>query len=325
LLSRAWQAGLPRGHRNDFRTDGNSFYRFSVIRKFIERNHESAIATIVDIGANIGNTLLLMHAYFPKAQIVGYEPVPDYFAMAAERTRSIEQISVRNAAVTAQHLFYDDLGLQPRPCQMTMSLFKGVPDSGKGWRGGSRVVPNDDVIAISPAQAFPGYQRTEQPIEFLTLAGLVEQESIGDIDLLKLDCEGCEHSVLGSADPECLRRIRFITGEYHGLLRFYEVMQKKLFLTHKVALDGTVAQGAFFAERRDGERDGVLLHRTAGKRVGPAPGHLIEWNPFAHNGSFLTRRRGLREPRASALLAERLGTVAAKIFPRQRRSHETGQ
>lgn len=294
MLSRAWHAGLPRGRRKNYRTDGNSFYRFSAIKKFIKRHKGQEIDTIVDIGANVGNTLLLMHAYFPGARIIGYEPVAEYFAMAAERTRSIEQVRVHNAAVSAQHLFFDDLGTRPRPCRMNMTLFKGVPGFGKGWRGGSRVVPDDDVIATSPAGSYPSYQRAEQAVAFFTLAELMDREAIGEIDLLKLDCEGCEHSVLGAAEPDILRRIRFITGEYHGLLRFNEVMRKKLLLTHKVSLDGTIVTGAFFAERRDQERDGVLQHAVTGKRVGPALEHLIEWNPFAQNGLLFWRRRGLR-------------------------------
>ena len=92
----------------------------------------------------------------------------------------------------------------------------------------------------------------------ITLDEIIAQEDLAAIDILKLDCEGCEHSVLGTAEPDVLKRIRFIVGEYHGFERFTAVMRGKLFATHKVNLVGDPELGCFFAERIDEGGDGVL-------------------------------------------------------------------
>ena len=100
--------------------------------------------------------------------------------------------------------------------------------------------------------------------------------------MLKMDCEGCEHHVLGCAQGSFLSRVRFIPGEYHGIERFYRVMQRKLFTTHKVNLIGSRELGCFFAERLDGDRDGILQYDKRGM-LQPRPWLSLEpmdWHLF---------------------------------------------
>lgn len=266
----------------------DEFYRLPALRDFIARTGAAPIRVVVDVGANIGDTLLLLHRYFPEARIIGFEPVAEYFAVAVERTAAVDRIAVHNHAVTADHLFHDDLGLRKRPCPMALALAKALPESGVGWRGGSLVGPADHPL-LAAGREVAGYTRADQPVVPITLAEAMEEHGLDEIDLLKLDCEGCESSVLGSADLDVLRRVRFITGEYHGLARFYPAMRHRLFETHKVCLAGNEELGAFFAERRDGERDGMLRHRTAVARLRGSP---IEWNP--PRWQWWTRRGGVR-------------------------------
>jgi len=91
------------------------FYRFSAIKKFVRRSGTEPIRVIVDIGANICDTLLALRRYFPHARIIGFEPVQEYFDVARRRVAAVPQIELHNRAVTAQHLFFDDLGERPRP------------------------------------------------------------------------------------------------------------------------------------------------------------------------------------------------------------------
>ena len=266
----------------------DEFYRLPELQAFAARNGAQPIRHIVDIGANIGDTLLLLHRYFPQARIIGFEPVEEYFAVAAGRTAAIDRIEVHNRAVTADHLFYDDLGTRKRPRPIELALVKALPESGVGWRGGSLVGPADHALLTGAEVA--GYRRAEQPITPITLAEMLEQWGLAEIDLLKLDCEGCESSVLGSADIDVLRRVRFMTGEYHQLGRFYPAIRHRLFRTHKICLAGDEKLGAFFAERRDGERDGILRHRTAWVRL---RGDRIEWNPPRRRLRWPARRTGV--------------------------------
>jgi len=263
----------------------DAFYRFSEIKRFVRRSGAPPIRVVVDVGANIGDTLLLLHRHFPRARIIGFEPVLEYFEIAAQRVAAIRRIELHNRAVTAQHLFLDDLGERPRPSEMGLTIVKALPAAGSAWRGGSLVGPADHELLTSGVSA-PGYERLPQPVTPVTLAGIFAENEVGEIDLLKMDCEGCESSVLGCADPELLRRVRFITGEYHGLPRFCPVLQGRLLRTHKVHLAGNAALGSFLAERRDGEADGLLRHETAKAGIGAAEFGAIECNPFAE-----TRRR----------------------------------
>ena len=71
-------------------------------------------------------------------------------------------------------------------------------------------------------------------------------------------------------------------GEYHGIERLYRVMQRKLFTTHKVNLIGTRELGCFFAERLDGDRDGILQFDKRGM-LQPRPWLSLEpmdWHLF---------------------------------------------
>jgi FkbM family methyltransferase len=266
------------------------FYRFSTIKRFVRRSAADPIRVIVDIGANVGDALLLLHRHFPRARIIGFEPVLEYFQIAAGRVAAIREIELHNKAVTAQHLFFDDLGAQPRPCQMSLAIVKALPEAGSGWRGGSLVGPEDHKLLAAGISA-PGYQRISQPVTPITLAEIFAMNGIDEIDLLKIDCEGCESSVLGCADGDLMRRVRFITGEYHGWARFYPVMRDRLFPTHKVFLTGNMTLGSFLAERRHGETDGLLCHRTSQAPIRGADDQQIECNPFGEMPAWHSRFR----------------------------------
>jgi hypothetical protein len=259
--------------------EGNDCYKFSTIRNFIAGSPAKDVETIIEIGANIGEVTLLMHAYFPAARIIAFEAVKEYCDIAAARTRKIQNVAVHNKAVTAQHRFLDDLGEQRRGEDIDLVILKGLPEGGPGWVGGSMVFARDERRVADPDDHY-GYLKIDQAVTPITVAEIMAQEELAAIDILKLDCEGCEHSVLGTADPDVLKRIRFIVGEYHGFDRFTAVMRNKLFQTHKVNLVGDQEFGCFFAECRDERSDGIL-HDRRGRMLVPWPSHTpTEWHAF---------------------------------------------
>jgi hypothetical protein len=269
--------------------EGNDCYKFSTIKNFVERTNAAPISRIIDIGANVGDVLLEMNRYFPNASIVGLEPVPEYFQRARASTRHLPQINVVLAAVSYQHLFEDDLGHVPRPGRVPLRILQATADSGPGWIGGSMVLPADHAWVASQPQ--PAYELLSQDLWPLTLEEVLKARGWGKVDILKLDCEGSENSILGSS--RALNDIRFIVGEYHGLERFYQVMKEKLFKTHKVNLVGDSDLGAFFAERLDGDRDGILKCNKDGMLkirswLSPEP---LDWHLFDEQHVAPSERR----------------------------------
>jgi hypothetical protein len=61
-----------------------------------------------------------------------------------------------------------------------------------------------------------------RPLRTLTLEDLMRQYGFDHIDILKLDCEGSEFSILGNTPS--LGHIGLIVGEYHGEARFKELV-----------------------------------------------------------------------------------------------------
>lgn len=259
--------------------EGNECYKFSTIRNFIAAAKAKDIETIVEIGANIGDVTLLMHDYFPSARIIAFEAVTEYYESAAVRTAALRNITVHNKAVTAQHRFLDDLGERRRGEDAGLIILKGLPESGPGWVGGSMVLPRDDARVASPGEVH-GYLKLAQPVTPVTLAEIMHEERLAEIDILKLDCEGCEYSVLGTAAADVLERLRFIVGEYHGFDGFMTIVRRKLFQTHKVNLIGAKDFGCFFAERRDGQSDGILCCGKAGMVAPHLSDTPLEWHTF---------------------------------------------
>lgn len=246
--------------------EGNACYKYSTIGNYLGKTGGKPIETILDVGVNIGDTVLLAHQYFPEARIFGIEPVTEYFDQATARTAEVPNLKLFNMAFTAAHEYSDDLGTVTREAPPKLVVMKGLPHSGPGWIGGSMVLPADCDIAANAA-ASGNYEQLAQEVEPVTLRQFMEREGLAEIDILKMDCEGCEHSTLGTADVETLSKVRFITGEYHDINRFARIMQGKLFQTHKVNLIGDRSLGAFFAERLDGEADGILRFDKSGMLV----------------------------------------------------------
>ena len=263
--------------------EGNACYKFSTIRNYIQSSGAPPVRLMIDVGANVGDISLMMHAYFPDAHIHAMEAVREYYKRACERAAGVPEIRVFHRAVTAEHVFEDDLGERPRRAPAAVGIWKAVPEGGPGWLGGSQVLPLKRAAATS---RIPGYEYVPDKVRASTLDQVVStalrQEKAKEIDVLKIDCEGCEHSTLGCASPKTLSKIRFIVGEYHGIDRFHSVMAGKLFQTHKVNLIGERDLGAFFAERLDGEKDGILRWDKSGMLelrpwLAPVP---LDWHVF---------------------------------------------
>jgi methyltransferase FkbM-like protein len=91
-------------------------------------------------------------------------------------------------------------------------LEDGLPSaSGKEWDGLGR--PSSE------------YWLDQRPLPTVTLEQIIVEQHLDRIDVLKLDCEGSEFSILENTTS--LDRVGAIIGEYHGRDRFMELVARR--------------------------------------------------------------------------------------------------
>lgn len=61
------------------------------------------------------------------------------------------------------------------------------------------------------------YYQGEEPLTSVSGISLLRDHAVETVDLLKIDCEGGEYTVLESTPPDVFSRIRNIVFEYHDI------------------------------------------------------------------------------------------------------------
>jgi FkbM family methyltransferase len=142
---------------------------------------------ILDIGSNIGASILFFHEQFPAARIYGFEPNPDTFQVLQKNVSSLPSVEVFNYGLGAS--------------DATIS----VPFDGADF---SRFMSKDKTAdwsgPLSPTSCL------------IKHAGdVVRNLGLTQVGLIKIDCEGAEYDVLTSLPPDLLSQCKWIVGEMH--------------------------------------------------------------------------------------------------------------
>lgn len=152
------------------------------------RGIAEAPATVIDVGAHIGGFCLLARELWSATRVVACEADPENFELLERHTRS-RAIEAVQAAIVG-----DDV----REVEFNCVVDKVTGNSG----GGSCV------------RIEPGSRKRRVPA--LSIVKLWNLKTIASCDLLKLDCEGSEMSILRAlAVAGLLPTIRRIVGEWH--------------------------------------------------------------------------------------------------------------
>ncbi|WP_454818363.1 FkbM family methyltransferase [Labrys neptuniae] len=150
------------------------------------------IATVFDVGANDGETAVLARRKFPDAKIVSFEPHPDTFGILMQRLGRQDRFTGVNTA----------LGVQTG----TVDMFE---------------YPSSKINSLSDrAQYALRYPQDAKRISVrsTTLDTYCEHNCFGTVDILKLDTEGFDHTVLEGGGAMLERRaIKFIYVEFNDL------------------------------------------------------------------------------------------------------------
>lgn len=164
---------------------------------------------VVDVGAHIGCFAARWRRRNPRARILCVEACPEN--MTALRANVGSFAEVIQAACT----------YEPEQVALLNAVWPGCVST-----GGSRVVP---LCRLAEAPTHKAGQtewwRDVRPLAKLTLEELMTRFQLERIDVLKLDCEGSEFSILRHAT--CLDRVGAIIGEYHGSAAFRALVAEK--------------------------------------------------------------------------------------------------
>lgn len=171
---------------------------------------------VVDVGAHIGCFSKRFHQKHPAARIVAVECCPENVAVLRKNVGDFA--TVIQAAVT----------YEPE-----VALLNAVYANCRSTGGSAvidrtelqRRVESNELKTDPAATGIAEYWADFRTIHTLTLEDLMEQHGFDAIDVLKLDCEGSEFSILGNSPS--LDRIGLIIGEYHGKTNFEQLVAER--------------------------------------------------------------------------------------------------
>ncbi len=183
---------------------------WSVKETFIDRFYErfgvpiSAGWTIVDIGGGIGDFTTFAAKAHANNIVYAFEPTPQSYNLLQE---NLKRNLVNNA-----HGFPQAIWSEEGAIYIDASI--GEPGQFISREADSPTLANDSIAvpSISLAQAF-------------------QRLGIDHCDLLKMDCEGAEYTILFNTSNVLLEKIQHIVMEYHDDVTDYTHADLERFLT----------------------------------------------------------------------------------------------
>ena len=148
---------------------------------------------ILDIGSNIGTSILFFHERFPEAKIVGFEPHPETFRILEKNVAGIPSVRIFNYALGAANA---EVSVPFDGADFSRFTLAETP--GGEWSG-----------PLSPTACVVKHA-----------GDVIHDLGLTKVDLIKIDCEGAEYDVLTSLPPDLLSQAKWIVGEMHDASAF---------------------------------------------------------------------------------------------------------
>lgn len=141
--------------------------------------------TIMDLGANVGLSIVNFKTRYPDAKIIAVEPDCDNYNSCIQNTSFFENVFVEQKAIWYQ--------------SQSLELF----DNGKGEYALS-VISNGGLRSL---------------VDGISMKDLFEKYNVETIDLLKIDIEGAEFNLFSAGENEWLKKVDCIIIELHDWIK----------------------------------------------------------------------------------------------------------
>tara|TARA_B110000971_G_C20040176_1_gene517746 strand:- start:24942 stop:25682 length:741 start_codon:yes stop_codon:yes gene_type:complete len=138
--------------------------------------------TIIDVGANEGQSIIRFRKKFPNSIIHSFEPNLDAFKILKKNFENDSKIIINNKAVgdiNEKKTFYETK-------KTTHSSFYKINNKSE-W---IKIRSKEHNTTIS------GYTKKEREVEVITLDKYCNENNIDKVDLLKIDTQGYEEEVV---------------------------------------------------------------------------------------------------------------------------------
>lgn len=137
---------------------------------------------VVDLGTNIGLSILTFNYWFPGATIIGYEMDRQNYDLAVKNTSSLRNVHLVNKAVNS------------------VSTVVHYLKSGR-----------EDAYSIGSSEDGPGVNS----VSAVSMAEVLSENNLSKIDYLKMDVEGAEIDIFLKGDLAWLKQVENLNVEFH--------------------------------------------------------------------------------------------------------------
>jgi FkbM family methyltransferase len=180
---------------------------------------------IIDVGMSNGDSSI----YFAKngaKKVVGLEPDKRSFDLAV---KNIKSSKVDNTVIPLNKALAVNDG------NVELIVYEDTPN-------GNSIDP-ENMVKLE-------IRKHKEVVEGMTLKKVLDLFNGESIDLLKMDCEGCEYSILNNLNREIFEKIKSIEMEFHnGVQNLPEVLKENGFILN--VSSNPVGLGGYISARKE--------------------------------------------------------------------------
>ncbi len=184
------------------------------LAKFYQSVIKSKNPTIIDVGANKGQSINFFLKIFPNARIIAFEPNPTLYNILVSKYKDRSTIQIINKGisnVSGKLLFHENI------FDETSSFEKLNLDS-------TFLKKKAKVLGVKPNQII----KQSYEVDVITLKDFIEQQFITYVDILKIDVEGHEQQCIeGLLQSGNIVPINYIQIEQHNDNQYLVKPQKE--------------------------------------------------------------------------------------------------